>query len=585
MSMYDEDEKSGINQDLSDIKSAYDKGKNVYDKGKKAYEKGKELTNRFKDGKKGLDAGGKNTPNNGKAANEELKQKAASKSADAQRRAAQAQQASQRAAALSKATVAEKSSEAAAAGAATAQATTAASSGAAAGSAAAAGGAAGAGAGAGGSAVAVGGPVVWIVVAIAVLILVIALLFVILFAGVGGFFMNISRAFYGKDVTVGATAEERVEEEEYGFEQVVEPLSEHYKDFYERVENEKKGYDVAKVFYDYPDHNAFDTMIVYGGVSMDMANISVTKYDKNNPFNLCNMKEKCNINNLAEVFNRMMTYTTYTYSVMLPDGSSYSVIEITIHNIKKEDYIEKWFLGELGLEQVKDFDKGIFDGVNPITAADLSSVALGTDSVVHGYKKYSMTNNGKDSNDYVIDYDLETGRTTVKYVASGEKKEFIETIGNAAVNAWKTSKTKILPSLTIAQAIVESNWGKSDLSKYELNFFGEKWHSGSSKKHASYWTREENRQGESDYVLAKFVSYDTFDEAMLGRLDYFKNSSYFGDVIGCTDYTEAIKILCGKNKYGARYATDLEYAQTILDIIEGYELYKYDELAMSEEGE
>ena len=34
---------------------------------------------------------------------------------------------------------------------------------------------------------------------------------------------------------------------------------------------------------------------------------------------------------------------------------------------------------------------------------------------------------------------------------------------------------KILPSLTIAQAIKESNWGKSKLAAVNHNYFGMKW--------------------------------------------------------------------------------------------------------------
>ena len=46
-------------------------------------------------------------------------------------------------------------------------------------------------------------------------------------------------------------------------------------------------------------------------------------------------------------------------------------------------------------------------------------------------------------------------------------KEFIETIGRAAVAEYE--RFKILPSLTIAQAILESNWGKSLLSQKALS--------------------------------------------------------------------------------------------------------------------
>ena len=142
--------------------------------------------------------------------------------------------------------------------------------------------------------------------------------------------------------------------------------------------------------------------------------------------------------------------------------------------------------------------------------------------------------------------------------------------------------TKILPSITIAQAILERAWGKSDLTVNEINFFGEKWYPGSSKKHATYTTREEVN-GEDVYIQAEFASYDTFEEAFIGRTDFFKNSSYFGGVIGNRDYKDCIKILTGKNKYGVRYASDTGYAASLQELIDLYDLTKFDEMAFEKE--
>jgi flagellum-specific peptidoglycan hydrolase FlgJ len=48
--------------------------------------------------------------------------------------------------------------------------------------------------------------------------------------------------------------------------------------------------------------------------------------------------------------------------------------------------------------------------------------------------------------------------------------EFIEKIAPAAVADFKTSK--VLPSLTIAQAIIESAWGESGLTQKANNLIG-----------------------------------------------------------------------------------------------------------------
>lgn len=51
--------------------------------------------------------------------------------------------------------------------------------------------------------------------------------------------------------------------------------------------------------------------------------------------------------------------------------------------------------------------------------------------------------------------------------------DFIRMIGDAAVSYYP--QYKILPSLTVAQAILESNWGRSRLSVECHNYFGMKW--------------------------------------------------------------------------------------------------------------
>ncbi|KON68706.1 hypothetical protein AKG34_07765 [Peribacillus butanolivorans] len=50
------------------------------------------------------------------------------------------------------------------------------------------------------------------------------------------------------------------------------------------------------------------------------------------------------------------------------------------------------------------------------------------------------------------------------------QRYFIESIEEAAISNYKAYK--ILPSITIAQAILESNWGRSQLSTKYHNFFG-----------------------------------------------------------------------------------------------------------------
>lgn len=50
------------------------------------------------------------------------------------------------------------------------------------------------------------------------------------------------------------------------------------------------------------------------------------------------------------------------------------------------------------------------------------------------------------------------------------KNEFIQAVKDGAVKGWDTHR--VLPSVSIAQAILESDWGRSGLAVKGKNLFG-----------------------------------------------------------------------------------------------------------------
>ncbi|MDZ7834484.1 MAG: glucosaminidase domain-containing protein [Alkalibacterium sp.] len=71
----------------------------------------------------------------------------------------------------------------------------------------------------------------------------------------------------------------------------------------------------------------------------------------------------------------------------------------------------------------------------------------------------------------------------------------------------------ITPSVTIAQAILESNWGESSLSRQENNYFGIKGKSGDQK----YATRE--YEDEWKEIHASFRSYPSLEASVKDYAD------------------------------------------------------------------
>lgn len=148
-------------------------------------------------------------------------------------------------------------------------------------------------------------------------------------------------------------------------------------------------------------------------------------------------------------------------------------------------------------------------------------------------------------------------------------KEFIETIGRAAVAEYE--RFQILPSLTIAQAILESNWGKSMLSRKAFNFFGMK--AGSDWKGATYnsKTQEQTKAGQAFTVNAAFRAYDSVAAGIRGYYTFLQYPRY-RNLKGVTEYREACRLIKADG-----WATDVKYTEKLVSLIEKYGLAKYDE--------
>lgn len=150
------------------------------------------------------------------------------------------------------------------------------------------------------------------------------------------------------------------------------------------------------------------------------------------------------------------------------------------------------------------------------------------------------------------------------------QQEFIAKIAPAAVADMK--KTRVPASLTIAQAILESNWGTSGLTINANNLFGIK---GTGTAGSVNMPTTEYVGSTPIKTSAKFRKYNSWAESIADHSALILNGTrdkptrYHG-VLGA-DY----KTACQKIKEGG-YATDPAYPQKLINLIETYELYKYD---------
>jgi flagellum-specific peptidoglycan hydrolase FlgJ len=130
--------------------------------------------------------------------------------------------------------------------------------------------------------------------------------------------------------------------------------------------------------------------------------------------------------------------------------------------------------------------------------------------------------------------------------------------------------TGLLPSVTLAQAALESNWGESGLSKYHNNFGG--------IKAGRYWrgatvtlpTTEEIK-GKLVKTTAAFRKYPTADAYFADRIQLFRSLSRYASLLRVDTYKAEAMLFTQTG-----YCTDTHYGPKLIAIIEQHGLTKYD---------
>lgn len=145
--------------------------------------------------------------------------------------------------------------------------------------------------------------------------------------------------------------------------------------------------------------------------------------------------------------------------------------------------------------------------------------------------------------------------------------KFIEDISKQAQKL--EDETSLSASITIAQAILESDWGRSELALKSNNLFGIK---GEHKGETIKMPTDEYEEGERITIVDNFKVYDSIADSVLDHAEFLEGGTYSG-LEKSENYRESAYIL-----QEGGYATDPKYAEKINEIIEQYSLFKYDRL-------
>jgi LysM repeat protein len=140
--------------------------------------------------------------------------------------------------------------------------------------------------------------------------------------------------------------------------------------------------------------------------------------------------------------------------------------------------------------------------------------------------------------------------------------EYMNKYSTLAVSEMR--RTGIPASITLAQGMLESNYGRSTLATKGNNHFGIKCHSDWRGEKVYH---DDNRKGEC------FRSYPTIEDSFRDHSDFLTTGSRYKDLfkLSNTDYKGWAH---GLKKAG--YATDPQYATLLINKIDDYGLHAYD---------
>lgn len=161
-----------------------------------------------------------------------------------------------------------------------------------------------------------------------------------------------------------------------------------------------------------------------------------------------------------------------------------------------------------------------------------------------------------------------------------QHQKFITLLAPVAQEVYQTYG--VLPSVSLAQAILESNWGDSLLSSEYYNLYGMK--SFGDAPSVDLET-EEFQNGEWITIVGRFRVYNSWRESMedhaklmVRGVDW--NPNLYQPVLHSSSYIEAAQAL-----QNAGYATDPNYAEKLIRMIEEYHLYRFDKVQEEKERE
>ncbi len=168
-------------------------------------------------------------------------------------------------------------------------------------------------------------------------------------------------------------------------------------------------------------------------------------------------------------------------------------------------------------------------------------------------------------------YSGDTSYIPKHYSQDLETEEFIAVVGEQARQIGQ--ERGLYASVMIAQAILESGSGNSALAREGNNLFGIK---GSYQgQSVNFITGEDDGTGSNYYIRADFRAYPSIRESLEDYADLLRDGLDGFYAPAWKENADSFVMAC--NYLEGRYATDTSYSEKLQDLIETYDLTRYDD--------
>ncbi|MGI9158221.1 MAG: glucosaminidase domain-containing protein, partial [Saprospiraceae bacterium] len=157
-------------------------------------------------------------------------------------------------------------------------------------------------------------------------------------------------------------------------------------------------------------------------------------------------------------------------------------------------------------------------------------------------------------------------------LGANTRQSYIETYKDLAIT--EMSRTGIPASIKLAQGIIESNAGQSELALAANNHFGIK--CGGNWTGKTYSKKDDDRDAAGNIVASCFRKYDKSTESFFDHSEFLRDPrkvSRYGFLfsLDLRDYHGWARGL-----QSAGYATSPSYAENLISVIERHQLYQFD---------